>query len=110
MPKDEEEKAPSPEPSKNGPKEDEAIAQVIPEHILKKLPPDTKKEISQFFGAAVTMGMAPPKHPVHTIAEKLTSEHLDKFIDVTDRERAREADDRQSRRKHGLWVQEYQLY
>lgn len=70
------------------PEKDEAIEGIaeVPQQLLDKLPPEVKQQITTFLLSHQRIGL-PAQNP---LASKITSEHIDKIIDNSDKDSERD--------------------
>lgn len=81
--------------------EDEQAQTVIPDEILQAVPKERRKEFQSIFAA---MAMGPFPSP---IAQKVTPEHIGRFIEASARETELEYEDRKDTRRwtaYGIWT------
>jgi len=72
----------------------------IPEEILKTLPPDIRKVVS----SQTALLMSGRTNLPHPLAGKITSGHIDKFLDNDEKRDIRKADADKSIRRYIFWA------
>jgi len=93
------------EPKGEEPESEELLPPSLPREIIESLPPDLPPEDVERITHSVSsfmMRMGPMAPPAPFWEKKLTTAHIDKILDYSEKESIRESTDTSSKRRYGL--------